>query len=58
MSENVPFNSYKFKQFTEEWGYEVITLSPNYPKSNSLAEKDVHIAKTIFKKSIYTNLDL
>lgn len=51
ISDNVPFNSCEFKSFAREWNFEVVTRSPNYPRSNGLAERGVGIAKNIIKKS-------
>ena len=50
MSDNVPYNSYKFKEFAKEWNFNVITSSPRYPQSNGFAEKAVAIVKRIIKK--------
>lgn len=36
-----PFNSMEFKIFTNDWGIEHITTSPNYPQSNGLAERSI-----------------
>ncbi|KAK9695970.1 hypothetical protein QE152_g32216 [Popillia japonica] len=33
----------KFKEFGNQWNFKVITRSPNYPRSNGLAEKGVSI---------------
>lgn len=48
--DNVPFNSFSFKQFAKEWNFNVCTRSPNYPQSNGLAEKGVGIGKSILKE--------
>lgn len=49
--DNVPFNSWAMKQFEREWGFEIVTSSPRYPKSNGFAEKMVGIAKGILRKA-------
>lgn len=54
-SDNVPFNSYKFKNFANECNMNLTFSSPNYPQSNGLAEKAVSIAKNILKKNILDN---
>lgn len=57
-SDNMSFNIYKFKQFAEKWGLEVITSNFNYPKSKGLSKKGMQIAKITLAKSQYTNLNL
>lgn len=53
MSDNVPFNSFIFKKFAQEWDSKIITSrtsSPNYPQSNGMAEKSVGIFKSMMRK--------
>lgn len=57
MSDNMPFNSYEFKEFARAWNFNLVTSSPLYPQSNGLAEKGVGIAKKLLKKSAETNTD-
>lgn len=45
------------KEFSNKWNFEIVTSSPYYPKSNGLAEKAVGICKSIFKKSLESNMD-
>ncbi|KAB0791240.1 hypothetical protein PPYR_03040 [Photinus pyralis] len=56
--DNVPFNSYSFGEFSKEWNFNVVCRSPNYPKSNGLAEKAVDIAKKLLKKSLEEGKDI
>lgn len=49
-SDNVPFNSFKFKEFANAWNFNLVFSSPRYPQSNGLAEKGVSIAKNLIKK--------
>jgi len=58
VSDNVPFNSSMFKQFSIDWNFKSITTSPNYPQSNGLAEKGVGIAKDFMRKCLETGQDL
>lgn len=58
VSDNNPFSSAKFKKFADDWHFEIITSSPNYPKGNGLAEKGMNVAKTMLKKSNYTMIDI
>jgi len=51
IADNVPFNSYEFRNFAQEWNFKIVTSSPNYPKSHGLAEKGVHIAKVMLNKA-------
>lgn len=55
--DNVPFNSWKMKQFAKEWCFEIIPCSPRYPKANGFAEKMVGIAKSILRKAGVEKLD-
>lgn len=55
MSDNVPFNSFEFKKFANEWNFDVVFSSPRYAQSNGLAEKGVFIAKRILSKLNYEN---
>lgn len=53
VSDNVPFNSLEFREFAESWNFSVTTSSPNYPKSNGMAENAVKLVKTMLKKASY-----
>ncbi|XP_052131371.1 uncharacterized protein K02A2.6-like [Frankliniella occidentalis] len=48
--DNNPLNSAECHEFAKSIGSEVRTSSPEYPRSNGLAEKGVHIAKQLIKK--------
>ncbi|KAJ8885847.1 hypothetical protein PR048_012053 [Dryococelus australis] len=37
-ADNVPYDSHLFKQFAEQWNFEVKLSSPNYPQSNGVAQ--------------------
>ncbi|KAK9710710.1 Integrase zinc binding domain [Popillia japonica] len=39
--DNIPFGSEKMKAFAREWNFNIVTRSPNYPRSNGLGEKAV-----------------
>ena len=54
----MPFNSKEFRDFANNWEFELVTSSPRYPKSNGLAEKAVGIAKSIIKKCKHSGSDL
>lgn len=58
IADNMPFESYEFKQFSVEYKFKIITSSPYYPRSNGLAEKFVGIAKKMIKKSSREKKDL
>ena len=38
ISDNAVFNSAEFQQFSQQWNFEHITSSPNYPQSNGQEE--------------------
>ena len=56
--DNVPFDSHEFRTFATEWNFNIFTRSPNYPRSNGLAEKGVAIGKNIIKKCLDDNSDV
>lgn len=45
------FSSCEFAAFAKEWGFQHLTSSPTYPKSNGLAESSVKTVKTMMKKA-------
>lgn len=49
-SDNVPFNSREFEQYSNDSNIVFKFSSPGYPQSNGLAEKGVAIAKNILKR--------
>ncbi|VEN53148.1 unnamed protein product [Callosobruchus maculatus] len=56
--DNVPFNSLYFREFAKEWNFKILFRSPNYPRSNGLAEKGVDIGKKIVKNALKGNGDI
>ncbi|KAK9751659.1 hypothetical protein QE152_g4828 [Popillia japonica] len=42
-------------KYSSEWNFEIITSSPNYPRSNGLAERAVQTAKQMLKKCFCDN---
>lgn len=51
------YTSRKFKQFAQEWGFDHVTSSPNYPQSNGKSERTVQTVKQLLLKSIKSNGD-
>ena len=52
ISDNGPqFSSLEFKQFAKKWEFTHTTSSPEYPRSNDMAESAVKIVKKIFKRT-------
>ncbi|GFO20542.1 Pol polyprotein [Plakobranchus ocellatus] len=39
IADNMPFNSYKMKQFAKEWNFTITTSSPTYAQSNGQSER-------------------
>lgn len=58
VTDNMPFNSLKFKEFCQEWEITLVTSSPMYPRSNGLAERNVQSIKNLIKKAEESNHDL
>ena len=57
-ADNMPFGSEEMRQFSIEWEFEIKTSSPEYPKSNRLAEKGVQVVKNLIKKSLDSGEDI
>lgn len=58
ISDNMPFNSYLYKQFAKEWDFEIVTSSPRYPRSNGQAERAVQVVKNMLRKCSEQNEEL
>lgn len=56
--DNVPYNSHRFITFSQDWNFQLSFRSPNYPRSNGLAEKAVDISKKLIKKCLEKGEDL
>ncbi len=51
-SDNGPqYSSSEFAAFATEWGFQHLTSSPHFPRSNGLAESVVKIVKQLLKKN-------
>lgn len=50
LADNMPFNSYLMQSFAKDWGFDMVTSSPHYPKSNGQAERYVQTMKKFLRK--------
>lgn len=57
-SDNMPFNSLAFRDFSKEWQFKTKFSSPHYHQSNGAAERAVAICKGFLKKATETNTDI
>lgn len=57
VSDNIPFNSFVFREFSSEWNFNCVFVSPRFPQSNGLAERCVGIVKMIFRKALEEGKD-
>lgn len=51
------YSSREFKQFADDWGFQHVTSSPNYPQSNGKSERAVQTIKNMLIKSIKSGSD-
>ncbi|XP_039256274.2 uncharacterized protein LOC120332994 [Styela clava] len=58
VADNMPFNSSNFLKFCRDWEIQIVTSSPNYPRSNGLAERFVQSNKNLLKKADDSNRDI
>ncbi|XP_028412146.1 uncharacterized protein K02A2.6-like [Dendronephthya gigantea] len=56
-SDNGPHFQGHYKTFAEDFGFEHITSSPHYPRSNGFIESQVKIVKKIFQKARKSKVD-
>ena len=51
-SDNVTqYSSRRFKRFAESWRFQHVTSSPEYPRSNCMAERYVQLIKNMLTKA-------
>jgi len=58
IADNSPFSSFAMRQFATDWGFEIITSSPTYPKSNGQAERRVQTVKQLMRKAVESKQDV
>ena len=58
MADNNPFNSFSMRQFAETWGFQIVTSSPRYPKSNGQVERSVQTIKQLMRKAVESKQDV
>ncbi|GFU92979.1 uncharacterized protein K02A2.6 [Trichonephila clavipes] len=51
VSDNIPFNSYIYKKFANDWDFDYAFISPHHSPSNGMVENAVGISKSIMKKA-------
>lgn len=51
VADNMPLESGTMHQFAREWGFNITTSGPHYPKSNGLAEKYVLTVKQFLTRA-------
>ncbi|MES9901692.1 MAG: RNase H-like domain-containing protein, partial [Sedimenticola sp.] len=51
VSDNMPFNSAQFREFTRKYDIKLSTSSPTYSQSNGLAERSIQTVKNLLKKA-------
>ena len=52
-----PFVSDKFREFTNAYGFDHVTSSPNYPESNGKVVNAVNTAKSLLDKAVKSQRD-
>ncbi|GFW02860.1 uncharacterized protein K02A2.6 [Trichonephila clavipes] len=57
VSDNIPFNSYTYKKFANDWDFDYAFINPHYCPSNGMVEKAVGISKSIIKRAREDRLD-
>lgn len=58
IADNNPFNSYKMKEFSENWMFSIVTSSPYWARSNGMSERSVQTAKNTLKKILESGNEL
>lgn len=58
IADNMPYNSYEFREFSKDWNFEINTSSPIWPISNGMSERSVQTAKQMIKKCLEDSTDL
>ena len=58
MADNNPFNSFAMRHFAESWGFQVVTSSPRYAKSNGQVDRFVQTIKQLMRKAVVSNQDV
>ncbi|XP_045446883.1 uncharacterized protein K02A2.6-like [Melitaea cinxia] len=51
------FSSMSFKAFANQYNFEHIISSPEYPQSNGMVEREIQTIKNLFKKAIHEKKD-
>ena len=57
ISDNMPFRSKEFSEFTHSWGIKSTTSSPEFSQSNGQVERSIQTIKNLFRKAHDDNSD-
>jgi hypothetical protein len=57
LADNMPFASQQMRQFASNWNFEIVTSSPQYPRSNGQAERCIQTVKMLMKKAEESKTD-
>ena len=56
-ADNIPFASQLKRQFASNWNFEIVTSSPQYPRSNGQSERCIQTVKLLLKKAEESRTD-
>jgi hypothetical protein len=51
IADNMSFSSQLMREFARNWSFDIVTSSPEYPRSNGQAERCIQTVKLLLKKT-------